>query len=63
MATTNSIDVLIVGADFSGLHLLQKLSKLGFSAKINESGSGLGGTWYWNRYLGVRVDSDFTFYQ
>lgn len=61
--TTNSIDVLIVGAGFSGLHVLQKLRKLGFSAKIYESGSGLGGTWYWNRYPGVRVDSDFTFYQ
>lgn len=63
MATTNSIDVLIVGAGFSGLHLLQKLRKLGFTTTIYESGSDLGGTWYWNRYPGIRVDSDFTFYQ
>lgn len=63
MATAESIDCLIVGAGFSGLHLLQKLRKLGFSAKIYESAPGLGGTWYWNRYPGVRVDSDFTFYQ
>lgn len=63
MTTTNSIDVLIVGAGFSGLHLLQKLRKLGFTVKIYERGSDIGGTWYWNRYPGVRVDSDCTFYQ
>lgn len=63
MAAENSVDVLIVGAGFSGLHLLQKLRKLDFRAKIYESGSGLGGTWHWNRYLGARVDSDCTFYQ
>lgn len=63
MAAEQSVDVLIVGAGFSGLHLLQKLRKLGFNTRIYESGSGIGGTWYWNRYPGARVDSDFTFYQ
>ncbi|XP_037025068.1 baeyer-Villiger monooxygenase-like [Bradysia coprophila] len=63
MAASNSIDTLIVGAGFSGLHLLQKLRKLGFAAKVYERGSDIGGTWYWNRYPGVRVDSDHTFYQ
>lgn len=63
MTTPNSIDVLIVGAGFSGLHLLQKLRKLDFTVKIYESGSDLGGTWYWNRYPGIRVDSECTYYQ
>lgn len=63
MATATSVDVLIVGAGFSGLHLLQKLRKLNFKTTIYESGSDIGGTWYWNRYPGARVDSDFTFYQ
>lgn len=57
------LDVVIVGAGFSGLHLLQKLRKLGFKVKINEAGSGMGGVWYWNCYPGARVDSDFPFYQ
>lgn len=57
------LDVLIVGAGFSGLYLLQKLRKLGFKVKIYEAGTGIGGTWYWNRYPGARVDSDFSFYQ
>lgn len=63
MSQISSIDCLIVGAGFSGLHMLHKLRKLGFTAKIYESGSGLGGAWHWNRYPGVRVDSDHTFYQ
>lgn len=45
------LDVLIVGAGFSGLHLLQKLRKLNFNAKIYEAGSGIGGVWYWNRFV------------
>lgn len=58
-----SLDVLIVGAGFSGLHMLQKLRKLGFKVKINEAGSAMGGVWHWNCYPGARVDSDFPFYQ
>lgn len=63
MTEEKLVDVLIVGAGFSGLHVLQKLRKEGFQVKIYEAGSGLGGTWYWNCYPGARVDSDFTFYQ
>jgi cation diffusion facilitator CzcD-associated flavoprotein CzcO len=28
-----------------------------------EAGKDLGGTWYWNRYPGARVDSSATVYQ
>ena len=49
-------DVAIVGAGFSGLYLLHRLRKLGLSAQIWEAGSGVGGTWYWNRYPGARCD-------
>jgi len=63
MVQEKSLDVLVVGAGFSGLHMLQKLRKLGFKVKIYESGTDIGGTWYWNRYPGARVDSDFPFYQ
>ncbi|ABI78502.1 putative steroid monooxygenase [Hyphomonas neptunium ATCC 15444] len=50
------IDALIVGAGFAGMYMLHKLRGLGFNAKGVEAGSGVGGTWYWNRYPGARVD-------
>ncbi|KAF8074542.1 cyclohexanone monooxygenase [Lyophyllum atratum] len=57
------LDVLVVGAGFSGVYQLDKLRKAGFSVKVFEAGSKLGGTWYWNCYPGARVDSDFSIYQ
>lgn len=57
------LDVLIVGAGFAGLYQLDRLRKLGFSVKIFEAGSGLGGIWYWNCYPGARVDSEGAIYQ
>ena len=55
-ATTAEYDVVIVGAGFSGLYMLHKMRELGFSARIFEAGNGVGGTWFWNRYPGARVD-------
>lgn len=54
--TTASLDAVIVGAGFSGLYMLHKLRGQGLSVRVFEAGSGLGGTWYWNRYPGARVD-------
>ena len=53
---TESIDVAVVGAGFAGLYLLHRLRQLGLSARCYEAGSGVGGTWYWNRYPGARCD-------
>ncbi len=50
------VDVLIVGAGFGGMYMLQKLRELGFTGRILERGDGVGGTWYWNRYPGARCD-------
>ena len=49
-------DVVIIGAGMSGLYMLHLLRGLGFSARIYETGSDVGGTWYWNRYPGARCD-------
>ncbi|MGE0419149.1 MAG: flavin-containing monooxygenase [Acetobacteraceae bacterium] len=49
-------DVVIVGAGFAGLYLLHRLRGLGISARCFEGASGVGGTWYWNRYPGARCD-------
>ncbi len=48
--------VIIVGAGFAGMYLLHRLRQLGIEAQVLEAGSGVGGTWYWNRYPGARCD-------
>lgn len=62
-ATMLHLDALIVGGGFSGIAALHRFRKLGLKTKIFEAGSDLGGTWYWNRYPGARVDSEWPFYQ
>jgi cyclohexanone monooxygenase len=57
--SVTQLDAVIVGAGFSGLYMLYRLrDRLGLSARVIEAGSGVGGTWYWNRYPGARCDSD-----
>src|SRR6516165_6218402 len=46
-------DVVVVGAGFAGMYMLHRLRGLGFSVRVFEQGSGVGGTWYWNRYPGA----------
>ena len=51
-------DVIVIGAGVTGLYALYRLRELGFSVRCFEDGSGVGGTWYWNRYPGARFDSE-----
>ncbi len=53
---TSRLDAVIVGAGFAGMYALHKLRGLGLSVRAFEAGSGVGGTWYWNRYPGARCD-------
>jgi cyclohexanone monooxygenase len=55
-ATTQSYDVVVVGAGFAGMYMLHKLRGRGFSVRVYEQGGDVGGTWYWNRYPGARCD-------
>jgi cyclohexanone monooxygenase len=55
-ASPEQLDVVVVGAGFSGLYLLHKLRGIGLSVKVFEQGGDVGGTWYWNRYPGARCD-------
>jgi cation diffusion facilitator CzcD-associated flavoprotein CzcO len=57
------LDVLIVGAGFSGLYQLHKLRQLGLSVRIYEAAPELGGVWYWNCYPGARCDTHGPLYQ
>ena len=51
-------DAIIIGAGVTGLYQLYRLRELGLSVQVFEDGSGVGGTWYWNRYPGCRFDSE-----
>ncbi len=53
---STAYDVVVVGAGFAGLYMLQTLRRLGFSAVVLEQADDVGGTWYWNRYPGARCD-------
>jgi cation diffusion facilitator CzcD-associated flavoprotein CzcO len=54
-----TLDAIIIGSGFSGMYQLYSLrDKLGMTAKVLEAGSGVGGTWFWNRYPGARCDSE-----
>ena len=57
------VDVLIVGAGFGGIYLLHHLRKLGFTAKVYEAGTDIGGIWHWNSYPGARVDTNIPLYE
>lgn len=57
-STPIEVDAVVVGAGFSGLHLLWKLRKHGYTAIAFDKGKEVGGTWHWNRYPGARCDVD-----
>jgi cyclohexanone monooxygenase len=56
VTSTEPLDALVVGAGLSGLYQLYRLRESGFAVRVLEAASGVGGTWYWNRYPGARCD-------
>ena len=57
-ATALDYDAIVIGAGMSGMYQLIRLRELGLRARVFEAGTGVGGTWYWNRYPGARFDSE-----
>ena len=55
---TEQFDAIVIGAGVAGLYQLYRLRELGLSVRVYEAGTGVGGTWYWNRYPGARFDSE-----
>ena len=51
-------DTIVIGAGISGLYQLYRLREIGQRVRVFEAGTGVGGTWYWNRYPGCRFDSE-----
>ncbi len=58
MQSIDRVDAIVIGAGMAGLYQLYRLRELGLSIRVFESGGGVGGTWYWNRYPGARFDSE-----
>ena len=56
------LDAVVIGAGISGMYQLYRMRELGLKVRAYETGSGVGGTWYWNRYPGARVDSQSEIY-
>src|SRR5437773_5860054 len=56
--TATDFDAVTIGAGVSGLYQLYKLRELGMKVRVFEAATGVGGTWYWNRYPGARFDSE-----
>ena len=56
--TNPRYDVIVIGAGFGGMYALYYLrDKLGLSVKAFDGAGGVGGTWWYNRYPGARVDA------
>ena len=53
---SRAFDAVVVGAGFAGLCMLHRLRGIGLTARVFEAGTGVGGTWFWNRYPGARCD-------
>jgi cyclohexanone monooxygenase len=56
MTPPGRYDAVVVGAGISGLYLLHRLRRLGLSVLVVDQATGIGGTWFWNRYPGARCD-------
>lgn len=54
--TAHPLDAIVIGAGFGGLYALHCLREKGFRARVYDAAGGVGGTWWWNRYPGARVD-------
>jgi cation diffusion facilitator CzcD-associated flavoprotein CzcO len=51
-------DVLVIGAGLSGCYACYRMRELGAKVKVLETGSSVGGTWYWStlHFLCVKCD-------
>ncbi len=55
-STGRTLDVAIVGGGLGGLYAIHRLRGMSLKVRAYEAGSGVGGTWFWNRYPGARCD-------
>ncbi len=57
------LDAAVIGSGVAGLYALQRLrDQMGLNVQGFDDAGGVGGTWYWNRYPGCRVDTEAAVY-
>lgn len=54
--STEHYDVVVIGAGVSGMYALYHLREMGLSVRVYDGATDIGGTWWYNRYPGARVD-------
>ncbi|ROS29880.1 cation diffusion facilitator CzcD-associated flavoprotein CzcO [Rathayibacter sp. PhB127] len=60
---TDRVEALVIGAGFGGLLTASRLREAGVdSLRLMDEAGDVGGTWYWNRYPGVRCDVESSVY-
>lgn len=51
-------DALVIGAGVTGIYQVYLLDQAGMSVLGVDTAEDVGGTWYWNRYPGCRLDTE-----
>jgi (2,2,3-trimethyl-5-oxocyclopent-3-enyl)acetyl-CoA 1,5-monooxygenase len=57
-APTETVDAVVIGGGITGIYQTYLLHRLGLQARGVEEAPDVGGTWYWNRYPGCRLDTE-----
>ena len=58
MSSKQTFDAIVIGSGFSGLYALHRLrDTMGLNVRVFDGAGGVGGTWWYNRYPGARVDA------
>ncbi len=55
---TPDYDALVIGGGVTGIYQVYLLDKAGMSVLGVETAEDVGGTWFWNRYPGCRLDTE-----
>ena len=61
-STTPVVDVLCIGAGYSGLYAAYQARERGWTFAGFEKAPNVGGTWFWNVYPGARCDVESIYY-
>lgn len=58
MNERETFDAIVIGAGITGMYQVYSLRNLGFRVRGYDKATDVGGTWYWNRYPGCRLDTE-----
>lgn len=57
-AKSPALDAVVIGAGVTGIYQTFLINQAGMKVLGIEAGKDVGGTWYWNRYPGCRLDTE-----